>query len=163
MKRLIAIATVFIFVFVASGVYACGEKNSSAKASKASYDSECGSNAAKASTVESNADNAEVTTADYNAGSAGNKAYCAKKSDEVKASVSKADAVSGCHWKGEATKASVMKADAKAGNVNCPASAECPTPCNNEAKVNKMKAENSSEEVQPTQASMETKSEVTVP
>jgi hypothetical protein len=170
MKRLIAIATVMVFVFAVSSVYACGEKSSSAKASKASYGSECGSKATKASTTESNSDKVEATTANYKAETVGTKAYCSKKSDDSKASVMNADANGGCHWKGDNTKASVMKADARAGKVNCPASADCPTPCNKDTqniktddqdvKVNKMKAENSREEIQPTQASTESKSEV---
>lgn len=160
MKKLIAIAVVMIFVFAATGVYACGEKSSSAKASKASNNTECGSKATKASTVESNADKAEVTTADYKANTVDAKNYCVKKGDDAKASVMKTDASGGCHWKGEASEARVMKADAMSGKANCPVSANCPAPCNNEAKANKMKAENSTEEVQPAQVSAEASSEV---
>lgn len=168
MKRIIAIATVMIFVFSAAGVYACGEKSSSAKASKASTNSECSSKAAKASTVESNSEKVEATTADFKSSTTGAKTYCVKKSADSKATVMKADASSGCHWKGDATRASVMKADAQ----NCPATKDCPVPCNkdtesikandNEAKINKMKAENKQEEVQPEQASLETTSETVV-
>ena len=168
MKRIIAIATVMIFVFSAVGVYACGEKSSSAKASKASANSECGSKATKASTVESNAGKAEVTTADSKSSTTGAKTYCVKRSADSKATAMKADAGSSCHWKGDATKASVMKADAK----DCPATKDCPVPCNKDTenikanddgvRVNKMKAENSKEEVQPEQASLETTSESVV-
>jgi len=168
MRKLIAIATVMIFVFSATGVYACGEKNTSAKASKASANSECNSKATKASTVESNTGKAEVTTANFKSSTTGAKAYCVKRSADSKAAVMKADATSGCHWKGDATKASVMKADAN----NCPATKDCPVPCNKDTesikanddgvKVNRLKAENSQKEVQPEQASLETTSEVVV-
>jgi len=168
MKRIIAIATVMIFVFSAAGVYACGEKNSSAKASKASTNSECGSKATKASTVDSNSGKVEATTADFKSSTTGAKAYCVKKSAESKATVMKADANSSCHWKGEASKASVMKADAE----NCPATKDCPLPCNKDTesikanddgvKVNNMKAENAQEEVQPEQASLETIDETVI-
>jgi hypothetical protein len=138
--------------------------------SKASYGSECGSKATKASTTESNSDKVEATTANYKAKTAGTRSYCSKKSDDGKASVMKADASSGCHSKSNNTRASVMKADASAGKVNCAASADCPTPCNKDTqniktddqdvKVNRMKAENSREEIQPSQASTESKIEV---
>jgi hypothetical protein len=170
MKKLFAIATMLVFVFAASSVYACGEKSSTAKASKASYGSECGSKATKASTADSGSEKAEVTRVDYKAKAAGTKNYCNKKGENAKASTMKADAGSGCHGKVEASEASVMKADA--GNVNCPATKDCPVPCNKdtesikandkEVKFNKMKAEKSMDEDQPTQASSEVISEASV-
>ncbi len=154
MRKLFALATMLVFVFTVSSVYACGEKSSSAKASKTSYGSECGSKATKASTTESGTEKAEVKTANYKAETADVKTYCVKKSNDSKASVMKTDGSSGCHWKGDATKAAVMKADARAGEVDCPATKDCPVPCNKETKVNNMKAEKSDAPGDDSQASI---------
>ncbi len=134
MRKLFALATMLVFVFTVSSVYACGEKNSSAKASKASYGSECGSKATKASTTESGTEKAEVKTANYKAETADVKTYCVKKSND--------------------SKASVMKANAGAGKADCPATKDCPVPCNKETKVNNMKAEKSDAPGDDSQASI---------
>ncbi|UCC78425.1 MAG: hypothetical protein JSW64_09050 [Candidatus Zixiibacteriota bacterium] len=136
MRKLFAIATMLVFVFTVSSVYACGEKSSSAKASKASYGSEYGSKATKASTTESGTEKAEVTTTNYRAKTA--------------------DGNSGCHWKGNATKTGVMKADTGADKAGCPATKDCPVPCNKESRVEKMKAEDSEAPSDDSQASITT-------
>jgi hypothetical protein len=136
MRKLFTIATMLVFVLSISSAYACGEKKSSAKTSKASYGLESGSKAIKASTIESSAEKAEVKTAN----TVDVKAYCGKKGDVNKTSVMKTDAGNGCHWKGEA-KASVMKTDARSAKADCPATKDCPVPCNKDSKVENTKAE----------------------
>ncbi|UCE66172.1 MAG: hypothetical protein JSU85_15200 [Candidatus Zixiibacteriota bacterium] len=144
MKRLIAIATVVVFVFAVSSVYACGEKNSSAKASKTSYGSESGTKETKASAIESNSANVEATTANYKTVTVGSKSCCPAGVKAEKASVKKADTVNSY------------------GRTYCPASKDYREMDNSDVKVNKMKAENSREEIRPAQASTGAASEVAV-
>jgi hypothetical protein len=136
MRKLFAIAAMSVFLLTISSAYACGEKKSSAKTSKASYGLESGSEATKASATESNAEKAEVKTAN----TVDVKTYCGKKGDVSKTSVMKTDASNGCHWKGEA-KASVMKTDARIAKADCPATKDFPAPCNKDSRVENMKAE----------------------
>ena len=144
MKKLFAIATMFIFVFAASSVYACGEKSSTAKASKASYGSECGSKASKASAVESNSDKVEATTANYKATTAGDKSCASACAKAEKASVKKADTINSYD------------------KTYCPASKESREMEKSDVKVNNMKAEKSTDGDRPTQASTEVISEASV-
>jgi hypothetical protein len=110
-----------VFVFTITNVYACGEKNKAAKASKASYSSSCASKTATLEKAAAGTDKVEVNTANYKAETVDVQAHCGSK--------------------GEVSKASVMKADANARKANCPATKDCPVPCNKESKVENMKAE----------------------
>ena len=158
MRKLLAIATILVFVFSITNVYACGDK-SSAKASKASSGSSCASKA-KAETADAGNGIVEASTANYKVESVDVSSHCSGKATAMKAdgsgcaakakamtadakvgctgkaSAMKADAKSCCAAKGSSAK--VMKADAK----NCPATKDCPVPCNKDTKVNNMKAEN---------------------
>lgn len=150
MRKLLAIATVLVFVFSISSVYACGDK-SGAKASTASNGSSCASKM-KAEKADAGNSTVEVTTADYKVETADAKAHCAGKASATNAdaasgcpfmaahaNIEKVDAKSCCAAKSAAAKATVMKVDARA--KNCPATRECPVPCNKETKLENMKAE----------------------
>jgi hypothetical protein len=91
MKRFVTVALAFAFVFAAANAYACGEKNSSAKA-----------NAMKA---DAKGSQAEVKTAE--AGGA-----CESGAKAMTADVKKTDGVSGCtYMKGASDKASLEKSN----------------------------------------------------
>jgi hypothetical protein len=159
MRKVIAIAAMLVFVFAVSSGYACGDKESAAKASKASYDGSCGSKATKVEKAAVENDKAKVMTADYKVETADAKAHCTGKSAAAKASVMKVDATGGCCHGAKAAKASVKTADAKLLKANCPATKDCPVPCNKETKLDNMKAEKEAP-VGDTQASI---SEVSSP
>jgi hypothetical protein len=134
MRKLFAIATVLVFVFAVSNVYACGEKNGSAKASRASSNSSCAAKAAKAekaSMDDSMAKAVEVQTANVNVKS--------EKAEVINADYSNMAGTGHC---APGAKAAAMKADAATAKV-CPATADCPDPCVKDTKVEKMKADNS--------------------
>lgn len=134
MRKLFAIATILVFTFAATSIYACGNKNSSAKALKASSNSSCASQAVKAqkaSMDESNANAVEVENA--------NVTVETKKAAAVNADYSN-NAYSGCC--AHASKAKAMKANAtKTSAKVCPATKDCPAPCQKDTKVQNMKAE----------------------
>ena len=127
MRRLFAIATVLVFAFAVSSVYACGN-NSGAKASKASANTSCTAKSVKAekASMNSESNTAAVKTADVRS----------EKAEAVKADY-RVTSKSGCC--AAAAKAKAMKADASA--KNCPATKDCPVPCNRESKAQNMKAE----------------------
>ena len=121
MRKLSAIAAMLVFVFAVTSAYACGEKKSSAKSSKASYEKVENSEMAKTVTADSKSEKAEVMGVDY---SGTGKSSCWPKNSQ-------------------ASKAGVMNADAKSvdGKVDNPAVKNCPVPCVKDAKVDNMKAE----------------------
>lgn len=119
MRRLFAIATMLVFVFTVSSVYACGEKKSSAKSSKASYEKTEKIEITESVTADSRSDKAEVMSVDY--------------SETVKSAC--------CPSKSKAAGAAVMKADAGAGKADCPTAKDCPALHNKDSKVENMKAE----------------------
>jgi hypothetical protein len=138
MRKLFAIATVLVFVLGVSSVYACGEKNGSAKASRASSNSSCASNAVKsekASVDDSNGNTVEVRNA--------NVTMRTEKVEADNADYSNG-AYSGCCV--NASKAKAMKTGASATSARvCPATKDCPVPCQKETKVQNMKAEKTNE------------------
>ena len=123
MRKLFAIATMLVFVFAVTNVYACGEKKSSAKASKASNEKVESSGIAKTMTADSRTEKSEVMLVDY---SKTGKSAC-------------------CPLKSEAARAGVMKADAESvdGKAVYPVTKGCPVPCEKDTKVENMKAEKS--------------------
>ena len=123
MRKLFAIAAMLVFVFAVTSAYACGEKKSSAKSSKASYEKVENSEMAKTVTADSKSEKAEVMGVDY---SGTGKSSCWPKNSQ-------------------ASKAGVMNADAESvdGKAVYPVTKGCPVPCEKDTKVENMKAEKS--------------------
>ena len=123
MRKLFAIATVSVFVLTISSAYACGEKKSSAKPSKASYQKIEKVEMIESATADSRSEKAEVVTVDYS--TAGKSACCPSKS--------------------KAAQTGVMKADAGAVDDKAvyTVTKDCPAPCEKDTKAENIKAENS--------------------
>lgn len=119
MRKPFAIATMFVFVFTVSSVYACGEKKSSSESSKASYEKTGKVEVTESVTAESRSEKAEVMPVDYSKTA---KSAC-------------------CSSKSKAADAAAMKADVGAGKAECPAAKDCPALHNKDSKVENMKAE----------------------
>lgn len=120
MRKMTALAFAAIFIGLSVGAYACGDKNNSAKADALKAE-------VKATQASIKVQDANVETAEYQG-----KANSRSASKEVKAKT--ADAM----MKTTDTKI-------KTAGYSCPASTECPTPCDSKAKDIKAKTVDRSE------------------
>lgn len=117
MKKALSILVALAFIFAVSQAYACGEKNTTAKATKA--DASGSSSSCCAGKVKATVSNGEAVSVEP-AVVQNTEATSTSCTSEMKAAAQKTGA----------------------GAKYCPASSDCPHPCYREgADVNKMKAE----------------------